>query len=155
MTVDLAILVRRGRPAVELAQLMVERLDFDRRRDLGLGLVVHRRYPDGGFTLHVEAEAPWSGYDVALTGDVGDEMLAGELLDEFAVLGRPVALRRVDELGIARPGAGRAIPRPWPGCSAATRTSMVSPTRTSEPSAGPRSPARRTRPARSPPSSAG
>jgi hypothetical protein len=97
MTDDIAILVRAGAPAHDFARLMADRLDFDVRRDLGPGAVVHRNYPDDGFTLHVEnlraTGAPWSGYDVAITGDFGDEMLAWELFDEFEALGKPAALK--------------------------------------------------------------
>jgi hypothetical protein len=137
---DLAILVRCDGPASELAQSMVDRLDFDRRRDFGPGLVVRRNYPDGGFTLHVEdhrsAEAPWSGYDVALTGDFGDEMLAWELLDEFVVLGKPVALRsegRILRALLADPAAlspltGEPVrPQPDDGRQAAYARIMADP----------------------------
>jgi uncharacterized protein (TIGR02996 family) len=93
----LAILVRSGGSASGVAGLMAERLGFHRRPDLGPGLVVTRSYPDDGFILFVEDQrppvAPWSGYDVAITGEYGDEMLARELFDEFRALRLPAALR--------------------------------------------------------------
>jgi uncharacterized protein (TIGR02996 family) len=94
------ILMRADAPAYTVAATLVERLGFRLMRGIDRRLRVWRTDPDGvGQTVlsvadHRSDDRLWGGYDVALTGDFDDELLAWELVEDLRSLGRPLLLRQ-------------------------------------------------------------